>query len=399
MTAGHQTSPDVDAGPSRPPARRSSYRRARWRVDTAPDDALVVVDARGWIVLLDGPAEKVFGPGRRARPGQPLATLVPASACAPHATHRARFLAEPRTGETGFGLHLVAWPHDEHEPPAETSVPLIGPAGVRRRSPDRQPDRDAASDEREQLANDPAAGTLRALLTTRRRLRSLVPRTHERVHDELVDMLGEIEDVIRGCTDPALASTQHEGAPVPVPADRSAAEDRRRAAADRQRAAADRRRAAEYLAEAYRDEVTGTLNRRPGRQRIQLEIDRAQRASAPLAVIFLDVDGLKQVNDTHGHARGDALLASTGTALRASLRSYDVIMRYGGDEFVCALPGGTARIASASIRRTRRALADLVPGATLSAGHAQLLPGDTLDDLIRRADMDLYGRRRRGAAR
>jgi diguanylate cyclase (GGDEF)-like protein len=173
----------------------------------------------------------------------------------------------------------------------------------------------------------------------------------------------------------------------------AAAADRAAAAEDRRLAAADRRRAAQYLADAYRDEVTDALNRRPGREQMHAEVDRAHRTSAPLAVIFFDIDRLKQVNDTYGHARGDELLAAAGTALRASLRSYDVIVRYGGDEFVCALPGGTEATASASIDRTRRTLAGLMPGATLSAGHAQLQAGDTLDDVIRRADADLYRRR------
>lgn len=173
----------------------------------------------------------------------------------------------------------------------------------------------------------------------------------------------------------------------------AAAADRAAAAEDRRLAAADRRRAAEYLADAYRDEVTNALNRRPGREQMRAEVDRAHRTSAPLAVIFFDIDRLKQVNDTHGHARGDELLAAAGTALRSSLRSYDVIVRDGGDEFVCALPGGTEDTASAGVDRTRRTLAGLMPGATLSAGHAQLQEGDTLEDVIRRADADLYRRR------
>lgn len=171
----------------------------------------------------------------------------------------------------------------------------------------------------------------------------------------------------------------------------AAVADRAAAARDRLLAAEDRQRAAASLADAYRDDLTGTLTRRPGSERMESEIDRAHRASTPLAVIFLDVVGLKGVNDSHGHRRGDELLAAAGTALRTTLRSYDIVMRYGGDEFVCALPGGIQETAVETIDRVRRALDEIMPGARLRAGHAQLLPGDTLDDVVHRADMALYG--------
>jgi diguanylate cyclase (GGDEF)-like protein len=129
---------------------------------------------------------------------------------------------------------------------------------------------------------------------------------------------------------------------------------------------------------------------------MQVLLDRAHRDSSALTLIFLDVDGLKRVNDSQGHDQGDALLAAVGTALRSTLRGSDVVVRYGGDEFVCALPGGTAEVAQDSVGRTRLALRRLVPAATLSAGFAELGPADTLDDVIRRADTDLYRGRRLG---
>jgi diguanylate cyclase (GGDEF)-like protein len=159
---------------------------------------------------------------------------------------------------------------------------------------------------------------------------------------------------------------------------------------DRRQAAADRREAARYLSAAYRDDTTGALNRGPGREQIQGLLDRSRRDGSALTVLFLDVDGLKPVNDSHGHAAGDALLSAVGEALRSSLRSYDIVVRYGGDEFVCALPGGTAATAQASLVRIRSALDRLVPGASVSAGCAELRSTDTMEDVIRRADVDLY---------
>jgi diguanylate cyclase (GGDEF)-like protein len=159
---------------------------------------------------------------------------------------------------------------------------------------------------------------------------------------------------------------------------------------DRRLAAEDRRQAARYLSASYRDDTTGALNRRPGREQMQLLLDRARREASALTICFLDVDGLKQVNDSQGHDRGDALLAAVGTALRSSLRSYDLVVRYGGDEFVCALPGVTAQGAAESLARAWVALDELFAGATVSAGCAELGSTDTIDDVIRRADSDLY---------
>jgi diguanylate cyclase (GGDEF)-like protein len=181
-----------------------------------------------------------------------------------------------------------------------------------------------------------------------------------------------------------LAERRHVFTVAMVAASSGAAEEDRRLAAE------DRRQAASYLSAAYRDDTTGALNRQPGREQMQLLLGRALREGSALTFLFLDVDGLKHVNDSEGHGRGDALLAAVGSALRSSLRSYDLVVRYGGDEFVCALPGGTAQAAEESLARVRAALDELIAGATVSAGCAELRSTDTIDDVIRRADADLY---------
>jgi diguanylate cyclase (GGDEF)-like protein len=168
------------------------------------------------------------------------------------------------------------------------------------------------------------------------------------------------------------------------------------ASEDRRLAAENRHRAASYLSDAYRDDTTGALNRRPGREQMQALLERARRDESVLTFIVLDVDGPKRVNDSEGHERGDAVLAAVGMALRSSLRSYDLVVRYGGDEFVCALPGSTERTAQETLARVISAVERLIPGATISAGCAELGPADTLDDVIRRADTDLYQERRFG---
>jgi diguanylate cyclase (GGDEF)-like protein len=163
---------------------------------------------------------------------------------------------------------------------------------------------------------------------------------------------------------------------------------------DRRLAAEDRRQAALYLSSAYRDATTGALNRQPGREQMQLLVARAHREGSAVTFVFLDVDGLKQVNDSQGHASGDALLAALGRALRHGLRSYDLVVRYGGDEFVCALPGVSAEVARVRVEEARSVLDGLVDGATVSAGYAELQSTDTLDEVVNRADRDLYRSRR-----
>ena len=109
------------------------------------------------------------------------------------------------------------------------------------------------------------------------------------------------------------------------------------------RTALDRLRAmaayTQKLAEvAATDDLTGALRRSAGLAALQREIDRSRRSGGKgIAVIFLDVDGLKLVNDTQGHAAGDRVLIEMVATIRKRVRSYDLVIRYGGDEFLCAL--------------------------------------------------------------
>jgi diguanylate cyclase (GGDEF)-like protein len=155
------------------------------------------------------------------------------------------------------------------------------------------------------------------------------------------------------------------------------------------------RQAARARADARVDELTGALRRSAGFSALASEIDRARRDQTSLVVGFLDVDGLKSVNDNFGHHAGDSLLIAVLGALRASLRSYDVIVRFGGDEFVYSLAGADLEAADARFRTMRTLLEHAAPGRTVSAGFAELCDGDDLDALVRRADVDLYARRSR----
>jgi diguanylate cyclase (GGDEF)-like protein len=157
----------------------------------------------------------------------------------------------------------------------------------------------------------------------------------------------------------------------------------------------DRNRAADYLKRSYRDQLTGLLQRAAGLDLVSREVDRAHRAGEPLVVAFLDVVGLKYTNDTHGHDAGDRLLQAVGASLSAGLRSYDVAVRWGGDEFVCALPGSTLVTASRRFDDVQALLTEAYPDAVLSVGLADLRPEESMQDAIDRADRDLYDHRRR----
>jgi diguanylate cyclase (GGDEF)-like protein len=172
------------------------------------------------------------------------------------------------------------------------------------------------------------------------------------------------------------------------------ARERVRTAVDRLAAAGDRVEAARVLHRSSRDQLTGLLSRDAGLERLRQELERAARSGEDLTVAFLDVDGLKQVNDSKGHLAGDALLRSLGSALLHCLRGYDVVLRYGGDELVAALPGLTPAGAGDRMDDVASALAELHAGATVSVGLALAHRHDDLYSVLQRADDDLYARRR-----
>jgi len=173
-----------------------------------------------------------------------------------------------------------------------------------------------------------------------------------------------------------------------------AARDRAAAALDRCEAALDRERAREYRDRAYRDELTGVLQRAAGQDQLGMAVDRVRRSGESLILVFLDVDHLKWVNDTQGHAEGDALLRAVGVALLQHLRAYDVVVRYGGDEFVCALPGSRVADTTRRLLAVADAVGDAIPGASVSFGLAELQASDDLDDAIARADRAMIAWRR-----
>ena len=166
----------------------------------------------------------------------------------------------------------------------------------------------------------------------------------------------------------------------------AAARDRREAAEDRRQAGVDREVAAREIARQGIDQLTGTLRRQAGRAAIQREMDRTARSKDRLVAAFIDVDGLKSVNDALGHTAGDELLQAVARCAKDQLRSYDLIARYGGDEFVCTISGHEMTGVRDRFTAIEGQLSDSLPGATISVGFAEREPGESLDHLIDRAD-------------
>jgi diguanylate cyclase (GGDEF)-like protein len=148
------------------------------------------------------------------------------------------------------------------------------------------------------------------------------------------------------------------------------------------------------LASEGLDHLTGALRRRVGLVAIQRELDRTARSGEALVIAFVDVDALKTVNDERGHIAGDELLHSVAQSIKHGIRAYDVIMRYGGDEFVCSLAGSNVGGARTRFGEISQQLAAASAGATITVGFALRQDGETLDDLIVRADVAMLEERR-----
>ena len=143
-----------------------------------------------------------------------------------------------------------------------------------------------------------------------------------------------------------------------------------------------------------RDELTGVFNRQAGFAALGRELDRCRRAGERFVLGYLNVDGLKEVNRNQGSLEGDELLRKVTAALRATLRSYDVIMRLGGDEFLFSLPGADMATAELRANEFNVILAEEAPGGSASVGFGELRGNDTLDEIISRAETELVKNRR-----
>jgi diguanylate cyclase (GGDEF)-like protein len=160
--------------------------------------------------------------------------------------------------------------------------------------------------------------------------------------------------------------------------------------------------------EAMHDGLTGLLNRRAVLEQLDKELLRSARRGAPVAVLMGDLDHFKSVNDTYGHASGDAVLKEAARRIKACVRAYDSIGRLGGEEFLAVLPECSAAVAYTVAERLGNVLrqtAIVTPTGqvpvTISLGIActDMQPGAKAEDLVRAADVALYRAKHQGRAR
>lgn len=155
---------------------------------------------------------------------------------------------------------------------------------------------------------------------------------------------------------------------------------------------------------ATRDFLTGLFNRREGLKRFQEEISKSRRNHEPLTAIILDIDHFKNINDTYGHLVGDKVLQQLAETLMPVLRIYDILCRYGGEEFLLILPGTPLRQGVEIAERLRQKIAAgrIMTGngttitLTISLGVAQLTGDENENSLISRVDDALYNAKDRG---
>ncbi len=191
-----------------------------------------------------------------------------------------------------------------------------------------------------------------------------------------------------GRVDPLLIADQ-----VLARRDRSAAaRDRFHAKSDRAAARLDRMVSANERVESSIDGLTGAYRRDAGLLALEHEIARAHRTGESFVLAFVDVNNLKVRNDLHGHIAGDRLLRKIADTLRANVRSYDLVVRYGGDEFICGFPALDVNDGAERFARINEDLA-ASDEASVAFGLAEMERGDSLTELIAKADALMYANR------
>ena len=157
---------------------------------------------------------------------------------------------------------------------------------------------------------------------------------------------------------------------------------------------------------ATHDPLTGAFNRGAVLEMLSAEVSRSHRTGTPLSTLLLDVDHFKRVNDEHGHPAGDAVLREVVRRLGRSVRPYDRVGRYGGEEFFVLLPGCDPTMAAETAERLRQAIATqafALPsrplGVTASFGVTTCERSDTPEAMILRSDQALYEAKRTGRNR
>jgi len=160
--------------------------------------------------------------------------------------------------------------------------------------------------------------------------------------------------------------------------------------------------------EAMHDSLTGLLNRGAVLEQLTKELVRASRRGAPVSVLMGDLDHFKTINDTHGHAAGDAVLREAARRMKAGVRAYDSVGRLGGEEFIAVLPECDAKTGLSVAQRLCRSLADvptqysgtpIAHSISIGVAATDQFGSSHADELIRAADAALYRAKHAGRSR
>ncbi len=159
----------------------------------------------------------------------------------------------------------------------------------------------------------------------------------------------------------------------------------------------------ELKSQTLTDQLTGLGNRAAVEQEFKRRISELKRYGTPFALLFIDVDHFKDVNDTYGHDTGDTVLALVAKTLKSALRGVDTVCRWGGEEFVALVPKVNEEVFRSVAERMRRFI-EVSPlplnggslALTVSVGGAMARPDDTLSSLAARADAMMYQAKRSG---
>jgi len=345
---------------------------------------MVIVDAGGEIVFVNAQTEKLFGYRREELLGARVEMLVSERFRDRHPDHRADYLADPQARSMGVGLDPFGRRRDGSEFPVEISLSPVETedetlvASTVRDITDRRDAEHAMShlvavieSSDDAIISKTVEGTIMSWNPGAERLYGysaaeaignpismLVPTGHpDGVPDILVRVrAGELVknyETVRGRKDGALVDVSLTVSPIrDTGGNVVGASTIARDIGDRLRYQNQLR----YLAD--HDPLTGVRNRRRFEQDVTEQVARSRRYGEPAALLIVDLDGFKLINDTHGHQIGDRALQALSAALRTRLRDTDMVARIGGDEFAILLPYATASQAARVAEDLRRVIDD-----------------------------------------